>query len=65
MIEFDEAEVLQAWDPDDATVSPDEVRVTSASKVCWEWFYCGRAKTAENRYYIEHVRSNDNIVRRK
>jgi hypothetical protein len=55
VIEFDDDEVLEVWDPEDAIVSATDLRINRATKVRWEWFCYGRPKTPENRYFIEHV----------
>jgi len=62
VVEFNEGEILEVWDPGSATVSSREFRISTASRVRWEWFYYGRPKIAENRFFIEHVRINDFVV---
>lgn len=61
-IEFDGGETLEVWDPEGATIGPDEFSIQTASKVRWEWFYYGRPQTPENRFFIEHVRSDDAVA---
>ena len=56
-IEFDDDEVLEVWDPSGGSVSATELRIDRATKVRWEWFYYGRPKTPENRYFIEYSNS--------
>ena len=51
---FNEGETLTVWDPAGFRVSRDEFRIDHASRVRWEWFYYGREKLPENRYFIEH-----------
>jgi hypothetical protein len=62
IVEFNEGETLEISDPRDASISSREFRIASASRVRWEWFYYGRPKTAENRFFIEHVRTHDTVV---
>jgi hypothetical protein len=62
VIEFDDDEVLEVWDPEDAIVSATELRIDRATKVRWEWFYYGRPKTPENRYFIEHVNAGGAVT---
>ena len=62
VVEFNEGETLEIWDPGDALISSHEFRISTASKVRWEWFYYGRPKTAKNRFFIEHVRLDDIVV---
>jgi hypothetical protein len=61
IIEFDQGESLEVWDPQDATMTAREFRIRRASRVRWEWFYYGLPQLPENRYFIEHVRQGDRI----
>jgi len=54
VIEFDDDECLEVWEPRDCSVSETELRIDHAAKVRWEWFYYGRPKSRANRYFIEH-----------
>lgn len=54
VVEFDDDEALEVWNPNGGSVSATELRIDRATKVRWEWFYYGRPKTPENRYFIEH-----------
>jgi len=62
VIRFADDEVLEVWDPEDATVSATDLRIGRATKVRWEWFYYGRPKTPENRYFIEHVNAGGAVT---
>lgn len=62
VVEFSEGETLEVWDLQNATVSSREFIIQTASKVRWEWFYYGRPKTPENRFFIEHSRTNATVV---
>src|SRR5215467_13197747 len=62
VVEFDEGETLEVWDPGNATISSWEFCISTATKVRWEWFYYGRPKIPENRFFIEHARTNDVVV---
>jgi hypothetical protein len=62
VIDFNEGETLEVWDPGDASISSREFRISTAARVRWEWFYYGRPKIAENRFFIEHVRLDDAVV---
>lgn len=64
VVEFDEGETLEVCDPGSATISSWEFRISTATKVRWEWFYYGRPKIPENRFFIEHARTNDVVVAR-
>jgi len=61
VIEFDERETLEVWDPRGALISAAEFKIRTASRVRWEWFYNGRPHTPEYRYFIEHIRTDDDI----
>lgn len=63
-VEFDEGETLEIWDPGNARISPGQFSISTAAKVRWEWFYYGRPKMPENRFFIEHTRTNDAVVAR-
>jgi hypothetical protein len=54
VVEFNEGETLEIWDPGHASISAREFRRSSASRVRWEWFYYGRPKTSENREQVLH-----------
>jgi hypothetical protein len=62
IIEFDQGETLEIWDPADASIAAQEFRIQRASRVRWECFYYGLPHSAENRYFIEHVRQDDRIL---
>jgi hypothetical protein len=62
VIGFDEGETLEVWEPGNAMISSSEFCISTASKVRWKWFYYGRPKTSENRFFIEHVRTNEVVV---
>ena len=62
VVEFDEGETLEVWDPEDASISSREFRIAAASRVHWEWFSYGDPKTTENRFFIDHVRTDDTVV---
>lgn len=60
-IQFDNGETLDVWEPTGATFASNTFQITSAMKVRWEWFYYGRPRTPQNRFYVEHVRDADGI----
>ena len=62
VIDFDDDEALEIWDPEDATVSSTELRINRATKVRWEWFSYGRPKPPENRLFIEHVNAGGSVT---
>jgi hypothetical protein len=39
VIEFNEGETLDVWDPEDATISEADFKIQTASRTRWEWFY--------------------------
>jgi hypothetical protein len=61
VVTFNEGETLEVWDPEGAVVDLHTLRIAKASRVRWEWFYYGREKTPDNRYFIEHVRDGDTV----
>lgn len=61
-ISFNEGEILTIWNPAGLTVNANEFRVAQATRVRWEWFYYGREKLPENRYYIEHESDGETVT---
>lgn len=55
VVEFDDDETLEVWEPHRWTMDAQTFRIWDAVKVRWEWFYYGRPKIPANRYYREHV----------
>ena len=55
IVEFNEGETLTVWNPEGVRVSLVEFRISTATRVRWEWFWYGRDKTPDNRCFIEHV----------
>src|SRR5215469_15298251 len=64
VVEFDEGETLEVWDPGKATFGSREFCIWTATKVRWEWFYYGRPKIPKNRFFVEHTRANDVVTAR-
>jgi hypothetical protein len=62
LVEFDEGETLEVWDPGSAMISSGEFSISTAAKVRWEWFCYGGLKVPENRFFIEHTRANDAVI---
>ncbi len=62
VIEFDGGEQLTIRDPEGVTVNSDVFCVKDATVVRWEWFYYGRAPSAENRYFYEYVRDGSKVT---
>jgi hypothetical protein len=44
------------------TATETEFKIQFPSRVRWEWFYYGREKVLENRYYIDHARVGDKVT---
>jgi hypothetical protein len=58
---FNEGETLEIWEPAGLRIARKSFIVQRASRVRWEWFYYGRPKLPENRFFIEHLASGQNI----
>ena len=56
---FDEGETLTVWHPTRWDISPARFEILEASRVRWEWFYYGREKLPENRYYLDCTACGD------
>ncbi len=52
---FKEGETLEVWRPRLLKKDGDVFLIQGAERVRWEWFYYGRPKLPENRYFREHV----------
>lgn len=61
VLHFDGGETLRVWHPDGVTASETEFTIRDATRVRWEWHYYGREHTPENRYFIEHVRTGEQV----
>jgi hypothetical protein len=53
-LEFNEDETLEVWNWKQLSDQKNGFIIQSASRVRWEWFYYGRPKIPENRFFIEH-----------
>jgi hypothetical protein len=62
IVEFDEGEKLTVSEPSGVQVDPKTFQIDEASRVCWEWFSYGEAKTEENLYVIEYLRTSDGVT---
>jgi hypothetical protein len=51
---FNEGETLEVWDPEGFRIDGRSFIIQRATRVRWEWFYYGRPKLSENRFFIEH-----------
>lgn len=60
-LSFDGGEVLFVWSPRDCEASETVFRIAGAAKVRWEWFFYGRPKTENNRFFIEYKQDGDLI----
>jgi hypothetical protein len=55
VVEFDEGESLEVWEPGSATISSSVFCISTASRLRREWFCYGRPKIREKRFFVEHV----------
>ena len=58
---FDEGETLEVWEPVGLKMERRDFVIVHAFRVRWEWFFYGRAKVPENRFFIEHVAKEGHI----
>jgi len=63
ILDFDGGETLTIQDPKSVRFGRSEFSVADAKAVRWEWFYYGRPRTPENRYFYEFVRNASQIQR--
>ena len=60
-VTFEDDETLTIWNPSQVQIQERMFKVGGASKVRWEWFYYGRAKTEENRFFLEYAKDQEGI----
>lgn len=58
---FNEGETLEVWEPTGLRMDGKSFVIQRATRVRWEWFYYGRPKLLENRFFIEHVVAGQSI----
>ena len=61
-IQFNEGELLQIWSPSEVTLESETFKIQAADRVRWEWFYYGRPKVDENRYFMDFTRLEDTVT---
>jgi hypothetical protein len=60
-LHFNENETLCVWSPRSLKADQKTFRISEAAKVRWEWFYYGRPKTEDNRYFMEFTKGEGTI----
>jgi len=61
-LHFSENDTLFVWSPRGLNADQKTFRISDAAKVRWEWFYYGRPKTQDNRYFMEFIRGGNAIT---
>jgi hypothetical protein len=61
-LRFNEDEQLTVWSPSGLTLNSSVFQIGAAQRVLWEWFYYGRPKTQENRFFYDFVKTPGTIV---
>lgn len=61
VITFENDETLTIWNPAHLQIEEHTFKVEEASKVRWEWFYYGRPKIEENRFFLEYAKDQSAI----
>jgi hypothetical protein len=59
---FDQGESLSVWAPSGLKLDPQTFRIADAEHVRWEGYSYGRAKTAENLYFMDFVKTAGAVV---
>ena len=59
---FTEGETLEVWCPKGLKKKGNRFYIEHAARVRWEWFYYGRPKLPENRFFREHV-TKDGVIK--
>ncbi len=60
-LSFNEGETLEVWEPTGFRMDGKSIVIQRAVRVRWEWFYYGRQKLPENRFFIEHVIAGQSV----
>jgi hypothetical protein len=60
-IQFDGDESLYVWSPQPAELNRTVFSIQNADRVRFEWFYYGRPKTDQNRYFMDFIRTDNRI----
>lgn len=61
-LHFDGDERLTIWRPDGLKLSRAKFQIATGERVLWEWFYYGRPKAEENRFFYSFVKTGDAIA---
>ena len=61
-IVFNEDEILYVHDPSKITINKNELCIKSATKVRWEWYSYGKEKIDNNKYFVEYINTNRDII---
>jgi hypothetical protein len=61
-LRFNEGEVLSVFSPRNTSIDEHTFRIDDADRVRWEWFYYGRTKTPENKYFQEFIKQQGGSI---
>lgn len=61
VVTFNDDETLTVWNPAYVKIEEHTFKIEEASRVRWEWFYYGRPKTEENRFFLNYVKGQSEI----
>jgi len=59
---FNEGESLDIWDGKEIEINQSKLTIMKASRIRWEWFYYGKPKIIENRFFIDHIVKNNEVI---
>lgn len=59
---FDQNETLSIWFPRGLSINKSTFKISTATKLRWEWFYCGQPQVASNLYFMEFERSGTGVT---
>ena len=58
---FDQGETLEIWNPSKLTIDGVALKIVSATRVKWSWFYYGKPQTKENLCSQEYIVNGGHI----
>jgi len=59
---FSEGESLSVWAPGELKLDDSTFQISDAERVLWEWFASGRAKTKENLFFRDFIKTGETVV---
>ena len=59
---FNADEALNVWFPKGLKLNSSIFQIFDAERVRWEWFYYGRPKRDENRFFYDFIKTGKSVI---